>query len=117
MAFLSVFRFCFDWRGSLRPPLRPEARERARLCVRRQRKVRALLVNHIARLWKQSAEDSARTDRATLAHAMSAQIRRAACAWAVQPRQLNGLVRGRIMALTGVGYTACDAPFIFASLL
>jgi hypothetical protein len=106
--------------GSLRPPLRPRVRRLVSvsgLGVRRQRKVRALFVNHFARLWKQSIKDCARTDRATLAHAMSAQIRRAACAWAVQPRLLNGFVRGHIMALTGVGYTAYDAPFVFASLL
>ena len=32
--------------------------------VRRQRKARVLFVNHIARLWTQCAEDSARTTRA-----------------------------------------------------
>ena len=31
--------------------------------------------------------------------------------------QLNGFVRGRIMALTGVGYTVYDARFIFASVI
>ena len=69
-------RCCFGFGGaaSLRPPLRPRTRRLVNVSgstVRRQGKVPALFLKHITRLWKECAEESARTNRATLAHAMS----------------------------------------------
>ena len=104
----------------MRGPSRPRLRSHGKLSgcsARRQQNVVALFPQHIARLWMQCAEASARTNGATTVQAMSWQNCLGACRYAAQASQAERFWHGRIIAYTGVGCIACDAPSIMAIAL
>ena len=102
----SFFRVCGA--DSMRGPSRPRLRSNGTLSggsARRQQNVVALFLQHIARLWMQCAEESARTNGL------------GAWRYAAQASQAERFWHGRIIAYTGVGCIACDAPSIMANAL
>ena len=77
--------------------------------------VSAFFLQHIARLCMQCAGELARTNGATVAQAMSWQNCLGACRYGAQTSQAEGFWHGRIIAYTGVGSIARDAPLLIAN--